>query len=248
MSLPRFFVEVLPATGQVGLSPDDARHAQSALRLKIGDHVQLFNGQGLEADGEVVNLGRAAVQVSIANARAVSRELNNKLELAVALPKGDRQKQLIDLLVQLGVHELTPLECDRAVAQPTANAIERLQRTVIESSKQCGRNQLMKINQPTNISQLTSEQLLAGENATSQRHLKLFAHPYGECGSLIGQLQAAPGCVLYGRVVIGPEGGLNDAECQQLLQAGWTQVELGKRILRIETAAVMIAATWAAIS
>lgn len=210
MSLPRFYLRSLPPSGQIGLSPDDARHAQSVLRLKIGDQVQLFNGLGLEATGEIVSLGRAEVQVDIANALAVSRELDNKLELVVALPKGDRQKQLIDLLVQLGVDQLTPLECERAVAQPTSNAIERLQRAVIESSKQCGRNQLMRIDQPTKISQLVSEPLPLGENESMERRLSLFAHPYGSCSSLYSQLQFVPNSRLHGRVVIGPEGGLRN--------------------------------------
>lgn len=253
MSPPRFYVNSLALAGQLSLTSDDARHAQSVLRLKTDDEVELFDGKGLQAVGRIVRTGRSQIEVSIQETQAVSRELNNKLELLVALPKGDRQKQLVDLLVQLGVDQLTPLECDRSVAQPTENALERLRRSVIESSKQCGRNQLMKINQPTRIQSLATETRAAvpdhtHENLPSQPNLRLFAHPYGSSGSLIEKLQRAADCRLNAQAVIGPEGGLTSDECQLLVQSGWNQVSLGKRILRIETAAVMIAATWAAIA
>jgi 16S rRNA (uracil1498-N3)-methyltransferase len=256
MSPPRFFLEALPTSGHARLSPDDARHAQSVLRLKVGDQVQLFDGQGLEADALIESVAKAAVHVTITSAKTVSRESISKLELVVALPKGDRQKQLIDMLVQLGVHQLTPLQCDRAVAQPTENALERLQRSVVEASKQCGRNHLMVISQPTSVASLSGNTQVLQANASHENALNLFAHPYGSAIPLMEQLfvKKTPAAssdentrLRHGRVIIGPEGGLTDAECQLLRENGWQQIHLGKRILRIETAAVMVASTWATL-
>lgn len=256
MSAPRFFLEVFPAQGCVSLSKEDARHAQSVLRLKVGDSLQLFDGRGRQAEASIARMSKSSVEVDIVVSDSVSRELPQKLEIIVALPKGDRQKVLVDMLVQLGVDKLTPLHCERSVAQPTDTAVERLQRSVIETCKQCGRNQLMQVNAPTNIGQLVEYQ---SNDSAPIRTLNLFAHPYGHNRPLLELLESAsvrqtsepnpeglqpPNA----RVIIGPEGGLSDVECEQLSRAGWTQASLGSSILRIETAAIMVAATWAALN
>lgn len=264
MSPPRFFLDVFPAQGCVSLSKEDARHAQSVLRLKVGDSLQLFDGRGNQAEASIVRMSKSSVEVDVVASDSVSRELPRKLELIVALPKGDRQKVLIDMLVQLGVDQLTPLHCERSVAQPTDNAVERLQRSVIETCKQCGRNQLMQVNAPTSIGQLGEQKQDKSNVSSPIRTLNLFAHPYGTYRPLLELLRSACGDQASepkredlpspsiqppkARVIIGPEGGLSDAECEQLLTAGWTQASLGSSILRIETAAIMVAATWAALN
>lgn len=259
MSPPRFFLEVFPAQGCASLSKEDARHAQSVLRLKVGDSLQLFDGRGNQAEASITRMSKSSVEVDIVASDSVSRELPRKLELIVALPKGDRQKVLIDMLVQLGVDQLTPLHCERSVAQPTDNAIERLQRSVIETCKQCGRNQLMQVNAPTSIEQLGKHLSDDAGDSEPIRTLNLFAHPYGHHRPLLELLKSS--CVSQNsepksesyllpnvRVIIGPEGGLSDVECEQLLRAGWNQASLGSSILRIETAAIMVAAAWAAMN
>lgn len=249
MSIPRFLVNSIPASGPVGLSPEDARHAQSVLRLKVGETVQLFDGLGNQAQARIASVNKSLVQVEVLELQAFSRELKAKLNLAVALPKGDRQKVLVDLLVQLGTDQLTPLETERGVAQPTENAIDRLQRSVIESSKQCGRNLLMRVNEPVSVDTLCK---FDSASTPSSSCLRLFAHPYGNRIDLLGAMASpqakSDGCQkIDACVLVGPEGGFTDAECEKLIAAGWTQVCLGDRILRVEAAAAMIAATWAAI-
>ena len=253
MSPPRFFLDVFPAQGCVSLSKEDARHAQSVLRLKVGDSLQLFDGRGNQAEASIVRMSKSSVEVDIVASDSVSRELPRKLELIVALPKGDRQKVLVDMLVQLGVDQLTPLHCERSVAQPTDNAVERLQRSVLETCKQCGRNQLMLVNEPTSIGQLGEQQQNNSVDSAAIRPINLFAHPYGNHRPLLELLKSAcrdqaSAQPPTARVIIGPEGGLSDVECEQLLTAGWTQASLGSSILRIETAAIMVAATWAALN
>jgi len=244
MAHPRFFVPDLSTNRLVDLSPEDARHALNVLRLKIGDDVTLFDGRGLEAIGQITECRKAQVEIGIASPQEISRELSGHLQLFVSLPKGDRQKQLVEILVPLGVHSLTPLICQRSVAQPTENAMDRLRRMVIESCKQCGRNQLMSIQPSITLQDLASPNRTATPQACS---LRCFAHPYGKAISLLTAFQGQPpksstsACVL-----VGPEGGLTDSEVQHLVGAGWQQVHLGARILRIETAAIAVAATWAA--
>lgn len=245
MSIPRFFVEDLPPSGPVQLSAEDARHAQSVLRLKLGDSLQLFDGQGNQAQAVIVASSKSAVQADVQHLEQLSRELTGNLNLMVALPKGDRQKVLVDLLVQLGASQLTPLESYRGVAQPTDNAIQRLERSVIESSKQCGRNMLMRVNPPVSIESLCDLK----SSSQDLDDLRLFAHPYGTRVPLLAAFERNLSLDQphSATVLVGPEGGFTDQECEKLNSAGWTQVCLGDRILRVEAAAAMIAATWAAV-
>ncbi len=275
MSDPRFYVPVIPSDSSVQLSSEDARHAHSVLRLRVGDRVKLFDGRGMEASAVIDSNGKSNVSVSVSRLEEVSRDLAGNLELIVSLPKGDRQKQLVDMLVQLGVHALTPLICQRSVAQPTTNAIERLQRMVIESSKQCGRNRLMRIRPAVTLGDLVAQtkhtqtalnQAASSENLSDQSiaetetaipaglsaadatgPLRLFAHPYGSRVSLLEMFRRPfETRISSAQIAIGPEGGFSADEVLQLVSDGWQQVYLGERILRIETAAIMVAATWAA--
>ncbi len=243
MAAPRFFHSPLPLAGEIALSDSEARHASNVLRLSVGAHVVLFDGLGGEACGTITALDKRSVSVEISVRTDTNRELAQPLELVVALPKGDRQKTLVDGLVQLGVTRLTPLVCQRGVAQPTAAALERLERSVVESSKQCGRNQLMRISPPQTIAQVL--QVSTGSFSGLSTTLSLVAHPYGPGKSLAAIANSTSSQIASARMAVGPEGGFSDAEVSQWLEAGWQCVELGPRILRIEMAALQLAAWWA---
>ena len=227
--MARFFVEDLPAAGQVQLSPEEAKHAASVLRVQAGDSIELFDGKGGEAQGVVTTVSKKSVTLDILQRTDALRELDFHFVAYVSLPKGDRQKLLVDGLTQLGVSKLVPLQAERSVAQPTDNALQRLKRTILESSKQCRRNHLMEIAAPVRTTELSSRH--AGDD-------KLFAHPYGECESLTEISIERPTLA----VAIGPEGGFTEEETLQLRQNAWRQISLGPRILRIEMAALAIAA------
>lgn len=236
MSLPRFFVDSLPASGCLELSSSESQHASNALRLVVGDDVLLFDGSGGEALGRIVKAHKRAVEVEVLQRTDANRELKRPLEVLVALPKGERQKTLVDGLVQLGTSRLTPIICQRGIALPSPSAVTRLARSVVESSKQCGRNQLMEISAPQSIQEISN---------SASADISLVAHPYG-CQLTLRDVplrfrEAGRG----GRVLIGPEGGLSDEEVSMLITAKWTQVSLGARILRIEMAALFVAAWWA---
>ena len=160
----------------------------------------------------------------------VDRELPFELVVGVSLPKGDRQKWLVEKLTELGVTELVPLVTERGVAQPTEAALERLGRSVIEAAKQCGRNRLMRIAKPQALGEW-----VCGE--TSGEIRRWIAHPAGQA---IVSLDVSVATAT--RIAIGPEGGFTDSEIATAIDAGWQSVNLGPRILRVETAAVALAA------
>lgn len=254
----RFFISDLPNCGSIVLGKEDARHAITVLRLSKGDSVQLFDGKGTAAIGCIGLCSRGRVEIEIVQCTSQTTSSFHRLDMVVALPKGDRQRVLVDMLVQLGATSLTPLQCTRSVAQPTDQAISRLQRAVIESCKQCGRNHLLSVMPAIAFEELCdladkrySEQCDRGgiPNDAAQNLIRLYAHPYirsnVNCRHFLSVLRELPkdGPSVI-EVLIGPEGGLTEGECDRLHQQGWQQITLGENILRVETAATMIAATW----
>src|SRR5262245_39006103 len=193
----RFFVAEPIAGQQVTLRDDEARHLATVMRLSPGDEVTLFDGTGPEFTARIVAITKHSVQCDIVARHDISRELPCEVSLAVALPKGDRQKWLVEKLTELGVNRLIPLITERGVAQPVESALDRLRRGVIEASKQCGRNHLMEIAQPCQAIDLFADR--AGAET------KLIAHPGGQSLATL-QLQKRSNIL----AAIGPEGGFTD--------------------------------------
>lgn len=229
----RFFLESPPTDGQAKLAGAEAHHLLHVMRAKPGDEVTLFDGGGGEYTASIVECGRTEVLLDVGPRRAVSRELRATITMAVALPKGDRQKWLVEKLTELGVRRLVPIGTERSVAERKGKSLERLERAVVEASKQCGRNQLMQIAPPAPMSEVLA--IDAG--------VKLLAHPGGAPLASVELPEAGDVAVL-----VGPEGGFSEAEVSAAVQHGWQEVSLGPSILRIETAAVTLAAVLASRS
>ena len=226
----RYFCESSLTDETATLSGPEARHLATVMRAKVGDRIVLFNGAGIECEASVVRLGKRDVQLRIDRRQEIDREASRELTLAVALPKGDRQKWMVEKAVELGVAKLIPLTTQRSVVKLKQSGIERLRRTVIEAAKQCGRNRLLTIEPAQSFNALATSALPAG--------LRLLAHPAGTGGITNSDCEGSDS----GIAAIGPEGGFTDAEAQMALDAGWRIVSLGQRVLRVETAALRIAA------
>ncbi|HTU25216.1 MAG TPA: RsmE family RNA methyltransferase, partial [Pirellulales bacterium] len=203
------------------------------LRAKPGLAVLLFNGEGGEFAAHVVRVGRAEVELAIDQRFDIDREAAIRITLGVALPKAERQRWLVEKAVELGVARLIPLLARRSVARPTAEALERMRRSVIEASKQCGRNRLMEIE----LGQSPADFFQGGE----QSEPRWLAHP-GGIPLRTAFSQAGQGTPNGIRLAVGPEGGFSDDEVAQATACGWQMVDLGERIQRIETAACTLAA------
>lgn len=223
----RFYVNWPLAPGPVELDGAEAHHLRAVCRLGPGDRVYLFNGDGRQYPAEVAAVGKRGVRLEVRGAEAPPRELGFRLEVAVPLPKGDRAQFLVEKLTELGVTTLVPLRTARSVVQARET---RLRRYVIEASKQCGRNVLMAVAPAADW-----ETYCVRGDLPARR---LLAHP----GAGAGDWSARDDCV----VAVGPEGGFADAEVASARAAGWRVVDLGPRVLRVETAALVLAALAAA--
>lgn len=223
----RYFSEEPLAGEHATLRGSEAHHLLHVMRAKVGTEIIVFDGQGGEWWAEITKLGRADVELALKKHRPIERELPLEFILAVALPKGDRQRWLVEKAVELGVTRLMPLTTARSTVS-MAEAPAKLLRYVIEASKQCGRNRLLEIAKPQAWEQFVRQGLEVN---------RLVAHPGGlAVGEIKRNEQAAT------LLAVGPEGGLTDEEIQLARQEGWQIVGLGERILRIETAALALVA------
>jgi 16S rRNA (uracil1498-N3)-methyltransferase len=225
----RFFLETPPRDGRAALTGDEARHLTRVLRAKVGDEIVVFDGVGTAWPARVVGLGRDRVDLATGAAEVAPPRRGPVVTLAVALPKGERQKWLVEKLTELGVDRLVPLETTRGVAEATPSARARLERGVIEACKQCGRTRLMTIAPPRPVADLVAT--LPAEGHT------LIAEPGAPSFNASG-IAASVSTLL---ALVGPEGGFTDAEIAAAEQAGAVRVGLGPHILRIETAAITLA-------
>jgi len=150
----RFFVSPAVSGDRAQLTGDEARHLAAVMRARVGDQIILFDGSGAEFLAEVTALHKQVADLTIVERRPISRELTRELTLAVALPRGERQKWLVEKATELGVTCLLPLITTRGVAEPVPSALDRLRRSVIEACKQCLRNRLMEIAPPVRAGEL----------------------------------------------------------------------------------------------
>lgn len=225
----RYYVPDLPRSGGlIALSEAEAAHALRVMRVKQGDRICLFDGQGWEAEAVVTAAVQRDCCCEADPPRWVDRELPRAVHVAVSLPKPDRAREMVQRLTELGVTSLTPLVAQRSQCPPGGNQLAKLGRAVIEASKQCGRNRLMDIREPVSTNDFFIRSLPP---------LRWIADPTPDSGHWQAPISEAAVVV-----AVGPEGGFTESERQLAMTRGFQPLWLGPRILRVETAATAIAA------
>lgn len=230
--------------GKAVLTGAEALHLTRVMRQKPGDEVLLFDGSGREFRAVIDLVGRDRAELTLLETRKAIVFNGPELTMAVALPKGERQKWLVEKLTELGVHRYIPLRVERQDVKFDANVAKRLERQVIEASKQCGRLRLMEIGPEMSRREII-DWLPQAEQADL---LKVLAHPIsdGDFGQQsFGQFMThfalsgtIPQRVL---IAIGPVGGLTHSEVQEAVDDGWETLDLGEQVYRVETAAIVAA-------
>jgi 16S rRNA (uracil1498-N3)-methyltransferase len=209
------------------------------LRLQPGAAVTLFNGEGGEWDATIERMGRSEVQVRVGAHHAIEREASRAVHLALGMPANERMDWLVEKATELGVASLQPLVCERSVLRLTGERaqrkVEHWQAVAASASEQCGRAWVPQVAPVLAFEAWIASPAAPGAVAPSQRWL---LSP-GEGTSPLGELPRPAGPVV---VVSGPEGGLSPAEVDRSRAAGFLPVGLGPRVLRAETAPVVVLA------
>ncbi|MDL3986847.1 16S rRNA (uracil(1498)-N(3))-methyltransferase [Shewanella xiamenensis] len=229
MRVPRIYQpQPLAVNQQLNLDEDGAAHIGKVLRMGSGEQISLFNGDGNDYLAEIVDAGKKSVTVKVLSCEANPSESPLNLHLGQVISRGDRMEFTIQKSVELGVNTITPLFSDRCGVKLTGERLEKKiqqwQKIVISACEQSGRSQVPIVRPAMELQQWCSEPTSA---------LKLNLHPRAAHG--INGLDLSHTRV---RLLIGPEGGLSAEEIAMTEIYQFTDVLLGPRVLRTETASL----------
>lgn len=225
----------------VGLPDDEARHLAVTLRAQPGFAVQLFDGEGAEWSGEVVEASREGVRVRLLEPETAPVESPLRVTVYQSLSLDRVFEESIEPLTELGAAAIVPLLTERSRAggrPPDAKRLARWRRIAAEACKLSFRRVIPVIGDPIAVSALGSDP------SPAARSLQL--DPEAAPGSLREALAGPPPGQV--RLAIGPEGGFTPGEVAQLTGAGFAPVRLGPRVLRTQhagaVALAIVLASW----
>ena len=212
----------------VELDGNEAKHMTGARRLKPGDQVTLFNGNGLVANGRIELVTAKDVRINLEDINQLDLP-SPKIILASAIPKGDRFSVLLDMATQLGMTDFIPLNCDRSVIKTIKSKIERYNRICIGACKQSQRYYLPQIHSALTLRQLFEQ--------TAPSTVCFLADPKAECESEICISNLNAEAII---LIVGPEGGFSEVEQELFTHLKINKIKLSRNILRTETACISV--------
>lgn len=241
MSAPRFHFPARLGSEDVGreLDVDEAtsRHIAQALRMRVGDRLTLFTGDGGEFAATILRIAKRGVGVRIESFDAVERESHHRVTLVQSLIAVDMMDLVVRKSTELGVAEIVPVIADRSQRSPdtrSAKRIARWRQIAVAACEQCGRNRIPAIaaivplsDWIESVDEGSAAVMLAPTASASLPALARARFPH--------------------TLAIGPEGGFTDAECDRAQRNGIALAHFGRRILRAETAALAALAAIEAI-
>lgn len=231
MSNLRFYSPTPLAIGHTtALSENAAAHAIRVMRLKAGDTLILFCGDGFDYQCALTTIEKKAAYVEVQGRTAVNNESPLNIRLLQGISSGDRMDYTIQKAVELGVTEIFPLTTERCVTKLSGDRaekrVEHWQGVAIAACEQSGRALLPTVHAPVTLTQWL------GHHET-QSSLNILLNPVG--AKRLAQLEKPSGHI---HLLIGPEGGLSGNEIALASQHHFQSIVIGPRILRTETAAV----------
>jgi 16S rRNA (uracil1498-N3)-methyltransferase len=212
-------------------------HIARVLRARPGDAITLFDGAGGEVEARVVRVGRDETELAAdaaAGPATVGAEAGagagTPVVLLTAVPRGGRMDFLVQKCSELGVSRIAPVITERSVVRPEPGRRARWEKIAREAARQCGRADVPMVSAPAPLATALAEpdlperRLILSTDGAGQPLRALLAGP-------------APTALL-----IGPEGGFTAGEIDAARAAHFLPVSLGRRILRVETAAIVAVA------
>ncbi|MCA1564099.1 MAG: 16S rRNA (uracil(1498)-N(3))-methyltransferase [Acidobacteria bacterium] len=249
MTRRRFYAppeQFAPDGATVALAREETLHLLNVLRLKAGDEAFVFDGAGREYACVVAAVGgRRAETVTLEVRGEVEPQRPESpldLTLAVALLKGEKFDLVVQKATELGVWRIVPVATKRAdvrlrgEARDASDRVARWRRLALEAAKQSGRARLPEVCAPVEFAALLAAE--AGAAGVDEgRHL--FFTERGGRGLLetVHEWRERPAKLI---ALVGAEGGWDDEEIARAADAGWLAVTFGGRVLRAETAAIVV--------
>lgn len=217
---------------EIYVTGQDVNHMKNVLRMKIGEQVEISDGNNKKYLCEVSAYEEEKAVLRILEIREADTELKSRLYLFQGLPKNDKMELIVQKAVELGAYEVIPVSMKRCVvkldAKKAAKKVERWNSISESAAKQAGRSIIPKV----------SDVVSYREALERAEQLDVVLVPYeleegmAETKKLLHQIQPGQSVGIF----IGPEGGFEREEVEQAIEAGAHPVTLGRRILRTETA------------
>lgn len=225
------------AGGSAVITGDLFRHMAKVLRLKNGTRVLLADGEGNEFTGVIRDIGKEKLVVDVEESRTVTpAAAGPRITLYQGLPKGDKMELILQKTTELGVAEVIPFPAARSIPRirkgEEADKVARWQRIAREAARQSGRGSVPRIALAKDLSEVVD----------SARHsVKLLLWEEEKVKRLKETLAGLPMPETVA-VIVGPEGGLSAEEAAKARESGFIPVSLGERIVRTETAGLVMVA------
>lgn len=239
MSVRRFYIPTEDWNPEnPRLTGDELHHCRDVIRCAPGDRLVVFNGAGVEADAELVSLGRQEAALRVLSILETPRPAAF-ITLGQAVPKGKNMDIIIQKATELGAARIVPLLSDRSVvriddAAELGKRREKWRRIVVEACKQCGQNWIPEVAAPVRVDEFLKKQPAPG----ADNDLRLVAAISDQTRPLHEILEERDSPALRATVLIGPEGDFTPAELSEAVNAGYQPLSLGPIVLRSETAAI----------
>lgn len=238
MSIPRLYIPQSIETGDVCIATaEQTRYLKTVLRMRAGEPLRVFTGMGREYDA-VIRQTAEGFALEINNRRTVMADAI-EITLCQAIPKTDKMEAIIRHATELGVGRIIPFHAERSIprwpAEKSLQKRDRWQKIAVEASRQCGRTDIPEIGEIVSLTEVLHcahpdwLKLICWEEESVRGIREILRKPKNE---------GTKGFLL----VVGPEGGFDKKEIDQAQQAGFLSVSLGKRVLRVDTAAVAVIA------
>lgn len=218
----------------IELTGEDVNHIKNVLRMKIGEEIQISNGQDKECICTIESMEKDKIIAKIVDVIGTSSELPVKITLYQGLPKGDKVEYIIQKAVELGAHRVVLVDTKRTVvkldAKKADKKIERYNAIALSAAKQAKRSLVPKVEGVMSFKEALKEAKDMGEIIIPYENAKGISYAREVIKGLKGKESIG--------VLIGPEGGFTEEEVEQAMEHGAKCITLGKRILRTETAAL----------
>ena len=228
MSTPkRFFLSNLNSATEVYLEGEEFIHAKTVLRVEEGSEITLLDGTGKEYSAIVAKIEKHRLLAHITGAIQSDKEPKEYIYLLCGALKGDKTELVVQKAVELGVSKIGIFNSEYCSAFINQNKLERLNKVSREAAKQC----LRACSPEVVYFDSFSEALSSAKDCKN----KLFACEFLDNSR--GDMLEITGSTA---VVVGSEGGFSEQEFELSERLGFTGISLGKRILRAETAAIVM--------
>lgn len=239
--MPKFFVkEEQIANNRITINGQDVNHIRNVLRLKPGDNIEICNLNEQETYiCEITKIGDKEITSKILEKQEIKKESNLSITLFQGLPKAEKMELIIQKTTELGIKEIVPVQMKRSIIKldekSSVKKIERWKKIAEVAAKQSGRDNITKINNILNLNSICK--------LVQEYDIVLVAYEKESKNLLKQEIEKIKQIIKKNKkiaVIIGPEGGLDETEIKKLTEFGAKTISLGKRILRTETAPIVI--------